>query len=62
MSLPISTKQRHEANALIDATMKRLATLAEARNIDHEARAAINRARDEISLAETLIANQPSQP
>lgn len=57
--IPITDQQRIKANRLIDIAAKALAELAEARNIDHDARAAVNRARDEISIAETTIANQP---
>lgn len=59
--IPITDQQRIKANRLIDIAAKALAELAEARNIDHDARAAVNRARDEISIAETTIANQPWQ-
>lgn len=59
--ISITNQQRRAAFALITKAMRALATLAEARNLDHEARQAVNRARDEISSAETLIANQPTQ-
>jgi hypothetical protein len=60
--MSITNQQRLVADRLITKAMRALAELAEARNIDHEARNAVNRARDEVSLAETLIANQPSHP
>ena len=59
--IAINNQQRRAAFALITKGMRALAELAEARNIDHEARQAVNRARDEVSLAETLISNQPTQ-
>ena len=57
--IPITEQQRIKAHRLIDIAAKALAELAEARNIDHDARAAVNRARDEISIVETTISNQP---
>ena len=59
--IALTPKQRHDANRLLDRARIALAELAEARNIDHEARQAVNRARDEVSIAETLIANQPAE-
>jgi len=47
---------------MITKAARALADLSEARNLDSDARAAVNRARDALSLAETLIANQPIQP
>lgn len=47
---------------LIAAAQKALEALAETCNLDHEAREAANRARDEVSIAEMIILNQPSQP
>lgn len=61
LSNPINKQQRDFANRRIDEAQRALVNLTEnGRNLDEEARKAINRARDEISLAETLIANQPS--
>ena len=59
--IAITSQQRARADRLIETAKKALAELAEARNIDHEAREAVNSARDYISISETLIANQPSQ-
>lgn len=59
--IALTPKQRNAAGGLVTKAAKILAELAEARNIDHEARQAVNRARDELSLAETLIANQPDE-
>ena len=59
--ITITNKQRTDAFALITMVERALAALAEATNLDHEARNAVNRARDEVSLAETLISNQPTQ-
>ncbi|MFZ4779371.1 MAG: hypothetical protein ACOYM3_28755 [Terrimicrobiaceae bacterium] len=59
--IPITDQQRAKAHRLIDAAKKALAELAEARNIDHEAREAVNSARDQVSIAETIISNQPAQ-
>jgi len=59
--IPISNKLRAEAFKGMTKAAKVLAILAEARNIDHEARQAVNRARDEVSIAETIVANQPEE-
>lgn len=59
--IPISHTQRQHAHKLIDQAARALAELAEARNIDHDAREMINTARDHLSAAETQISNQPGQ-
>lgn len=59
--ISITTEQRAEAHRLIDQAARALAALAEARNIDHEARIDVNIARDHLSAAETAISNQPEQ-
>ena len=59
--ISITDQQRTKAHRLVDIAKKALAELAEARNIDWTAREAVNTARDYISIAETIISNQPSQ-
>jgi hypothetical protein len=59
--IPISPQQRRDANTHIDIAARALATANCVRNIDEQARTAINTARDYISIAETIIANQPDQ-
>ena len=58
--IPIPRDHRHLANSLINDAQRALANLTEnVRNLDPDARDAINSARDHISIAETIIANQP---
>ena len=59
--IPISPQQRRDANTHIDIAARALITANCVRNLDQQARDAINRARDYISIAETIIANQPEQ-
>ena len=57
--IPLQAHQRREANACIDNAHRAILTANCVRNLDSQARDALNRARDALSLAETIIANQP---
>lgn len=59
--ITITDQQRAHAHQLINTAARALAELAEARNIDHEARIDVNICRDHLSAAETIISNQPEQ-
>ena len=60
--IPITKEQRLFADNQIDIAKKALRDLSEqGRNLDIATRDAINEARDAISRAESLLANQPNE-
>jgi hypothetical protein len=60
--IPISRLDRIAANHQIDRAKEAISSITDqARNLDPKTREALNRAMDEISLAETHLANQPHQ-
>ena len=58
--IPLRRLQRREANNHIDDAHRSILKANSVRNLDSQARDALNRARGALSLAETIIVNQPS--